>query len=197
MTARHSLIIGVILILGCTTAACGNSNDAAKSSSSTTAATTTTATGSGSGATTPDSTTTTVHDPKAFEDTLAAMNKELTDAGDTFCGIVLAGANSTRQAGKATTPDEVHRLYDFYAAIFTKIADTMPTDTSQGAADSKLIRSAVDKMQADIKAAGYDPASLPVGGPPAAFATPDLTAALSRLTETMSTKCTNTGASKG
>ena len=102
----------------------------------------------------------------------------------------LLGSALTLGAALGTWPAQAETAYNVIAATLNALADSAPPAS---AADANLVRGAVKKMMDSAKADNYSVTQF-AGGGPKALQSEELGAALSRLFQSIATKCGLPGA---
>lgn len=189
MPVRRSLIIPLALVLGLTLAGCGDDTKDDAATTTTVAGDggsdeTTTTLSSADTLPTEDTQPTTTLSADEFDDAVAASKAELAAAGDDFCKV--AQAANTLIADSPKTPEQAKALYEVYAGIFTRIAETAPAGSE---ADGATLKAAAAKMLTDAEAGGYDPAGLASSEAPPAFAEPGVADAMSKIGDVITSTC--------
>ena len=128
-------------------------------------------------------------DPKAFDRSMSQLKASIDAAKGDACKIVTALQTSTA-GGSPSSPAQAESAYNVIAATLNALADSAPPES---AADSNLVRGAVKKMMDSAKADNYSVTQF-AGGGPKALQSEELGAALSRLFQSIATKCGLPGA---
>ncbi len=194
MSVRRSLIVPLAVLLGLTAVGCGDDNkDSAKSTTTVADSATTTVAPTGGSETSEksaDTGPTTTISAADFDAGIATANAALDAAGTDFCKIASAANKLT--VDTPSTPEQAKALYETYASIFTKIADSLPLDSK---ADAATLKAATAKMLADAEASNYDPSKLSGSQAPAAFADEAVTDTMDKVGESIGSTCS--GAANG
>lgn len=194
MTARRSLIIPLLIVLGLTAAGCGSdSKDKAETTTTAKASSASTTAAGDDGAATDstapeEATTTTVADSGKFQSGLATMKSSLDAAGNDFCKITTAVSSFT-QAGDPENADDVKAFLAFYTDFFDKLAANLPADSG---IDPDVLTTAAKKLADDAEKGGYSTEMFSSSAPPDAFAGKDITEAMSKLGGIIAKSCTDT-----
>ena len=128
-------------------------------------------------------------DPKAFDRSMSELKANIDAAKGDACKIVTALQTSTA-GGSPSSPAQAETAYNVIAATLNALADSAPPAS---AADANLVRGAVKKMRDSAKADNYSVTQF-AGGGPKALQSEELGAALSRLFQSIATKCGLPGA---
>ena len=111
---------------------------------------------------------------------------------DTIIGSGAVGRNGEWQINNATIgtafgADQVRGVYALYRDVLNRLADVLPAGLDP--TDATTMRSAATKLFADAEAKGFDPAQFNASDAQAAFYTPELDAALRRVTDAAVAAC--------